>query len=167
MERAARLLKQRRQPAEANGDQATVDAPTSMSDMIERSEISNARDICVLLRAHGEQQWLLSVLLPVLRQVERPGSVPEDQLGAALAYLELLWLDARRRAAETDAALARLQPADTQPDLVLYEKARRYHAAVRRLRSMLARRVAQRMQPAPAPVDVNVDLDADNQHAHR
>ena len=35
-----------------------------------------------------------------MRQLEQPGLVPDEQLGAALAYLEVLWLDAcaaRRR----------------------------------------------------------------------
>ncbi len=70
---------------------------------------SHPPDICLLLRAHGEQRWLTSEVVPVLRQLEQPGAIPEDQLGAALAYLEVLWIDARMRAAETDAAYAKLQ----------------------------------------------------------
>ena len=68
--------------------------------------------------------------------------IPEDQVGAALAYLEVLWLDASGRAAETDAARAALDRASAERDRVLYEKARRYHAAVRRLRTAVGRRVA-------------------------
>jgi hypothetical protein len=115
-----------------------------MTDMPDHSNTSEPQDICVLLRAHGEEHWLISEVLPVLRELEAPGAIPEDQLGAALAYLEILWLDARRRAAETDAAFARLEPSDSQRDLILHEKASRYHAAVRRLRTVLARRVHER-----------------------
>jgi len=105
------------------------------------------QDICLLLRAHGEQRWLTSELLPVLREIETPGSIPEDQLGAALAYLELLWLDAGRRARETDAC-AQLHQEGVEHDQVLYEKARRYHAAVRRLRAAIAQRVSDRIHLA-------------------
>ncbi len=115
-----------------------------MTDMPDNSNISEPHDICVLLRAHGEEHWLVSEVLPVLRQIEQPGAIPEDQLGAALAYLEILWLDARLRAAETDAAFARLDPRDSGRDVILHEKASRYHAAVRRLRTSLARRVRER-----------------------
>lgn len=112
--------------------------------MPDHSNISEPQDICVLLRVHGEEHWLIAEVLPVLRELEEPGLIPEDQLGAALAYLEILWLDARRRAAETDAAYARLDPADAQRDPILQEKANRYHAAVRRLRTRLDGRVRER-----------------------
>jgi hypothetical protein len=108
-----------------------------MTDLADTPQTS---DICLLLRAHGEQRWLIYELVPVVRQLEQRDSLPEDQLGAALAYLEALWIEARRRAAETDAAHAELE----QPgggDVSLHEKARRYYAAVRRLRGALARRV--------------------------
>jgi len=98
-------------------------------------------DICLLLRAHSEQSWLTSRLVPVLADLECPGCIPEDQLGAALAYLEILWLDARARANETDAARAHLGPAPSDVD-DLYESARAYHAAVVRLRVELRRRVS-------------------------
>jgi hypothetical protein len=120
-----------------------------MSNLAEHPSVSDPLDICMLLRAHGEHHWLLSELLPVLRQVEQPGSIPEDQLGAAYAYLEVLWLDAARRAAETDAACDGLGPLDRDRDPVLYEKARRYHAAVRRLRLVLGERVTQLTRPVP------------------
>jgi hypothetical protein len=110
--------------------------------MNENHQLSHPQDICLLLRAHGEQRWIISELLPVLRQVETPGAIPEDQLGAALAYLELLSLDARLRARETDAAHANLRPDEVEHDQVLYEKAHRYHAAVCRLRRSVERRIA-------------------------
>jgi hypothetical protein len=119
-----------------------------MSSMAEHSHIYDPQDICVLLRVHAEEHWLLSEVLPVLRELEAPSTVPEEQLGAALAYLEVLWIDACTRAAETDAACAMLGPADCQRDPLLYEKTRRYHAAVRRLRNVLGRRVALRTWPS-------------------
>jgi hypothetical protein len=111
--------------------------------MSSHPDISHPPDICLLLRAHGEQRWLISELVPVLRQLEQPCSLPEDQRDAALAYLEVLWLDAHLRAADTDSAYAKLDAADTDRDRVLYNNACRYHAAVRRQRDALGRRVAR------------------------
>jgi hypothetical protein len=108
-----------------------------MTDLADTPQTS---DICLLLRAHGEQHWLIYELVPVVRQLEQRDSLPEDQLGAALAYLEALWIEARRRAAETDAAHAELEEPGGG-DVCLHEKARRYYAAVRRLRRALAVRV--------------------------
>ena len=129
-----------------------------MTAMPDHSNLSEPQDICVLLRAHGEEHWLIGEVLPVLRELEQPGVIPDDQLGAALAYLELLWLDASRRAAETDAAYARLDPADAERDPILHEKADRYHAAVRRLRAKLEHRVRASTWHA--------DDALPNQHAH-
>jgi hypothetical protein len=109
--------------------------------MTEHSHHPEPQDICLLLRAHGEQLWLNSEVLPVVRQLELPDAIPDDQLGAALAYLEVLWLEASRRAAETDATHERLGPVHEDGNQVLQERARRYHAAVRRLRSDVSTRV--------------------------
>jgi len=98
-------------------------------------------DICLILRADGEQRWLISEVVPIVRQLEQPGLIADDQVGAALAYLEVLWLDASRRAAETDSAREQLDREEAQPDRTLYDKAMRYHAAVRRLRAALHLRV--------------------------
>jgi len=102
---------------------------------------SHPPDICLILRAHGEQRWLISEVIPTVRQLEQPDAIDEDQVGAALAYLEVLWLDACQRAVETDAARDQLDR-DAPADQVLFQKARRYHTAVRRLRAVVARRVA-------------------------
>lgn len=123
-----------------------------MYRMNENPQLSEPQDICLLLRAHGEQRWLIYELLPVLRQIETPGSIPEEQLGAALAYLELLWLDAHQRARETDAAHAKLSAEGLDHDPTLYEKARRYHAAVCRLRLAIGRRIEYHMHLAPGPL---------------
>ena len=59
----------------------------------------------------------------------------------SLAYLEALWIEARRRAAETEAAYEQLESPGAIADISVHHKARRYHAAVRRLRDALERRV--------------------------
>jgi hypothetical protein len=100
---------------------------------------TETRDICLLLRAHCEQRWLIYELVPLVRQLEQR-SLPDEQLGLALAYLEALWIEAGGRAAETDALYAQLQ-APAIDDISLHEKARRYHTAVRRLRDALERRI--------------------------
>jgi hypothetical protein len=112
-----------------------------MLSMTDQPQSSHPPDICLILRAHGEQRWLISEVIPTVRQLEQADAIDEDQVGAALAYLEVLWLDACQRAAETDAAREHLDR-DAGADRLLYEKARRYHAAVRRLRAALARRVS-------------------------
>jgi hypothetical protein len=99
-------------------------------------------DVCLMLRAHAEQRWLSREVVPVLRQLQTPGALPEEQLGAALAYLEVTWLEAARHAAETDAAFAALQDTAADGDGELPSKARRYHAAVRSLREAVTRHVA-------------------------
>jgi hypothetical protein len=99
-------------------------------------------DISLILRAHGEQLWLTAEVVPIVRQLEQPGAIPEDQVGAALAYLEVLWLDAAARAADTDAARTALEGARAEHDRVLCERACCYHAAVCRLRAAVEQRVA-------------------------
>jgi hypothetical protein len=111
--------------------------------MTDQPLISHPPDISLILRVHAEQLWLTSEVVPIVRQLERGEEMPEDQVGAALAYLEVLWIDARRRAAETDAARTALEDTAAQHDRVLCEKARRYHASVRRLRASVGRRVAR------------------------
>jgi hypothetical protein len=122
------------------------------------SDPSPPSDVCLLLRAHAEQRWLSLELSPVLRQLQQPDSLPEEQLGAAMAYLEVLWIEAAQRAAETDAAYTALVACEraaeagehsTLPEheiddggWTLPSKARRYHAAVRTLRVVLGHHVS-------------------------
>jgi hypothetical protein len=106
-------------------------------------------DICLLLRAHGEQHWLTCEVLPVLRQAERPQTLPEEQLAAALAYLEVLWLDAQRHAAETDAALAELLEDDPHEQRPFHLHSRRYERAVHKLRDEVGERVRRATAPPP------------------
>lgn len=98
-------------------------------------------DICLLLRVDAEQRWLVSKVIPLLRQLEQPGEIPPEEAGPALAYLEVQWLEAGLRATETDAAASTLGTAGSGNESALTEKAHRYHAAVRRLRSAVDRRV--------------------------
>ena len=100
-------------------------------------------DVCLLLRAHAEQRWLSHEVVPVLRQLEQRDSLPEEQFGAALAYLEVLWIEAAGRAAETDAAYAELDVAGSNGDRALSSKARSYHTAVRSLRDAVAHHVTE------------------------
>jgi len=98
-------------------------------------------DVCLLLRSHAEARWLNRRVLPVLRELEQ-GAAPDDELAATtLAYLEAVWIEACGRAAETDGARVELDTPGAGGDGSLREKARRYHAAVRRLRAAFARRV--------------------------
>jgi hypothetical protein len=101
---------------------------------------SSAADVCLLLRAHGESRWLSNELTPVLREVEQRETISEHQLATALAYLEVLWIEACARARETESARVELD-AFGSLDPSLYEKALRYHAAVRRLRNAIEARV--------------------------
>ncbi|HLM86158.1 MAG TPA: hypothetical protein VK272_08240 [Solirubrobacteraceae bacterium] len=118
--------------------------------MTPHSDPSPPSDVCLLLRAHAEQRWLSREVVPVLRELEQRDSLPEEQLGAALAYLEVIWIEAARRAAETDATYAELDTACAQLDLACAEentllpsRARHYHATVRTLREIAARHVAR------------------------
>jgi hypothetical protein len=119
--------------------------------MSHHSDQSPPSDVCLLLRAYAEQRWLSREIVPVLRQLEAPDELPEEQLGAALAYLEVTWLEASRLAAETDAALADLEAARLAAEEALPSKARRYHAAVSSLREAVGRHVADLIA---APRDV-------------
>jgi hypothetical protein len=125
--------------------------------MTHEPELSPPSDVCLLLRAHAEQRWLNLEVGPVLRQLQQRDSLPEEQLGAAMAYLEVLWIEAAQRAGETDAAYAQLEACERSATAAedsartgslddgggtLPSKARRYHAAVRTLREVLGRQVA-------------------------
>jgi hypothetical protein len=135
-------------------------------------------DMTLLLRAHSEQRWLSREVIPVVRQIETGARLPDEQLPAAIAYLEVIWAEAVGLAHEADMALRRLdmldsahqpaldsphqpaldsphQPALDSPHQPLTARARRYHACVRALRTAVARHVtplivAPRYAPAEA-----------------
>lgn len=109
--------------------------------MAQTLQTEHPPDICLMLRAHGEQRWLVSKVIPLLRQLEDHGAIEPEEIPPALAYLEVLWLEAGRRATETDAAAGKLHPPGGARATVLEEKAERYAAAVRRLRHAVDRRV--------------------------
>lgn len=108
------------------------------------SKRSSTFDVCLLLRAHAESRWLSNELAPVLLEIEQGETISDLQLGAALAYLEVLWIEAGARARETEAARVELD-ALGGGEQSLPEKARRYHAAVRRLRDGIERRVKRQL----------------------
>jgi hypothetical protein len=119
----------------------------------------NASDppaVTLLLRAHSEQRWLSREVIPVVRQIEIGACLPDEQLPAALAYLEVIWAEAIGLAHETDAALCRLD-AFASARQSLPARARRYHACVRALRAAVARHVTPLIvapQAGPAEADL-------------
>ncbi len=114
----------------------TTDPDTSL-------DLNPPSDVCLLLRAHAQQHWLNREVMPVLSELEDRDAVPEDQVAAALAYLEVLWLEASLRAAETDAAFAKLNETAGGADEGLRAQVRRYHAAVRDLHQAVEAHVTE------------------------
>ena len=100
----------------------------------------------LLLRAHAEANWLTNRVLPVVRELEREPRRPRRYGGTTISYLEVLWTEACGRAAETDGARVELDSTRRSGD-GLHERARRYHAAVRRIRAQTAARVARVIGP--------------------
>lgn len=110
-------------------------------------------EVSLLLRAHSEQRWLSREVVPVVRQIATREGLPEEQLGAALAYLEVTWCEAVARAGDTDKALTCLDlslPVPPAPECrALAMRARRYRAAVLVLREAVSRRVADLLAAPP------------------
>lgn len=100
----------------------------------------------LLLRAHAEASWLTSRVVPVVGELEREPRRDGGPSGTTLAYLELLWIEACGRAAETDGARVELDMRRQRGD-ALHERARRYHAAVLRVRTGTATRVKRLIDP--------------------
>jgi hypothetical protein len=99
------------------------------------------------LRAHAEQRWLSREVVPVVRQLETREDLPEEQVGAALAYLEVIWSEASRRAGNTDGACTRLDLClSAAADPPLAARARSYRAAVVVQREDACRRAQQQLQ---------------------
>jgi hypothetical protein len=143
VERAAILLKPTRSRVEGMGRQGS---PTNFLSMSKSFESALPSDIRLLLRADAEQCWLHSEVIPVLRQVETREELPDEEVGAALAYLEAMWNEATLRARETDAAHSCLCSRDERSE-ALFSPASRYHAAVRVLREIVADRVTPFVEP--------------------
>jgi hypothetical protein len=121
-------------------------------------------DVCLLLRAHAEARWLSRERVPLVRELEHGRArEPEEDLAsaAAVAYLEVLAIEARHHAAETDAARTELDALAPNADHALHGNARRYHAAVWRLRATIDRRVQRLLSDAgDATLDREHPLDA-------
>ncbi|MHB8532669.1 MAG: hypothetical protein ACYDC2_08110 [Solirubrobacteraceae bacterium] len=111
------------------------------------TETAHPPDICLMLRVHSEQRWLVASVIPIVRALEQPGQLDQDEVGPALSYLEVLSLEGSLRAIQTDAARERLDAAAGLAGHRLAEKARRYHVAVKRLRAALDRRVRRLTSP--------------------
>ena len=116
--------------------------------MAHTANVPDTTDICLLLRAHAEQSWLLTRVLPLVRALERPDAIEPEEQGSALAYLEVLWLEAGLRAAATVAAAEALAADAAQRGTVIAGKARRYEAAIRRMRGNVDGRVRRLTRPA-------------------
>jgi hypothetical protein len=114
------------------------------------STINSPPDIQLLLRVHGEQRWLSSKVIPLVRQLEQSDAITPEDRGAALSYLEVLWLEAGLRAATTDAAARTLQESSEGTSTVISQRANRYHAAVSRLRRAADLRVRHLTCPQAA-----------------
>jgi hypothetical protein len=97
-------------------------------------------DVCLLLRAHAEARWLSHEVVPVIRELEHDFS----SHAGLTSYLETLRIDARRHAAQTEAVRIELDALPPNGNHALHNNARRYHSAVRRLRTTVDRR-AQRL----------------------
>lgn len=119
---------------------------TGLHAMSKSFDSSIPSDICLLLRADAEQCWLSREVIPVLQHLETRELLPEEEVQAALAYLEAMWDEAMVRAEETDAAHAHLHEREDET-AVLAGPAGRYHAAVRVLRGVVAERVTPLMGP--------------------
>jgi len=105
-------------------------------------------DVDLMLRAHAETRCLSREVIPVMRQIESGDGLPQEQYGAAMAYLEVTWLAARRRAQESDAAYRQLRelPCErigTHEDRgELRGSACRYYESVKELREVVQQRVS-------------------------
>jgi hypothetical protein len=104
-------------------------------------------DVCLLLRAHAEARWLGHEVVPVIRELEHELDTAAGS-GADVAYLEALAIEARHHAAETDAVSRELDDAAPAGDHGVLGNARRYYAAVRRLRATVDARVQQLLAAA-------------------
>lgn len=108
-------------------------------------------DVSALLRTDAERSWLHREVIPVLRQLETRESLPDEETGAAMAYLEVTWREATARARATDSAHARLCAREAGSESsTLSGSACRYHTAVRVLRELVAERIHLLMQQPAA-----------------
>jgi hypothetical protein len=106
-------------------------------------------EVSLLLRTHAEQRWLSHEVSPVARQLQTREGLPEEQVGAALAYLEVVWSEAARRAGDTDGAATQLELCLPEvADAPLGARAQAYHATVVAQRAGLYGQVASLLTAA-------------------
>lgn len=104
--------------------------------------------VALMLSAHAERRWLTTQVAPLLEDLEARRALPDDERSAALDSLRTLWSHAERHAADTDAALARVELADA----VTHARATgvwSFHAAVSDLRGSFGGR-AEALLSSPA-----------------
>jgi len=120
-----------------------LDRPRSSQHTQERQDVPIAplTDVCLLLRAHAEQSCLNHDVVPIVRKLQQRDHLTEEELSAALVWLEVVWIKASKRAVETDAAYEDLKAFDVADERALSDTARGYHAAVCTLRRSVAHRV--------------------------
>jgi hypothetical protein len=148
-----------------------------MCDRFSHSLPATPPEVSLLLRAHAEQRWLSREVAPVAQQIQtgrcpRTGArLPAEQLPAALAYLEVAWLQAAQRAGESDGALTCLDlslPGASSPEAqALATRARRYHATVLTLRASLSQRVALLVAPPHEDAEDAEGVDAEGARGSR
>jgi hypothetical protein len=97
--------------------------------------------VTLLLRAHAEQSFLRREVLPVLSQLEAPGELDCAERAAALAFLEVSWLQAQLRAFTTDLTHASIIAAGPPERDSLRAPAERYYRNLRALRAHTSERI--------------------------
>lgn len=135
-------------------EQPRADEAGLRADLSDRNDLTLAelpstdaphaqRPCCVtlLLRAHAELSFLRREVLPVLSQLEAPGKLDCAERFAALAFLEVAWLEAQLRAFTTDLTRATvIGEEQSEPDR-LRGPAERYYKNLRALRAHTSVRV--------------------------
>ena len=106
--------------------------------------------VTLLLRAHAEQGFLRREVLPVLSQLEEPGELDCSERSAALAFLEVAWLEAQLRAFATDLTRATVIGAERAPSDRLQRPAELYYRSLRALRAHVGERARQALALARA-----------------
>ena len=131
--------------------ESAFDERANVRDISLRRAASPDPEVCLMLRADAEMRCLSRQVIPALCEAERTEGVRDDALGAAIAYLEVLWMEAQGRASATEAAFAEAigsaSAAGSSAD-DLCGKAQRFHTAVSMLRKTVTERIARVLSPA-------------------
>ena len=109
-------------------------------------------DTALMLRAHAEHHWMQTEISPTLSHLEQPAGLGHEEMQAAVAYLQMAWSEAVRRAAQSDLARERLDREAAADVAVepLTRQARRYHDCVQSVRAAMHGRVEPFLGDRPA-----------------